>query len=235
MLTFQLPTFITVITTAAIDAINPCAIGVLILMVSVVLASGGSKKRLLLLGSLYVSAIFIVYLAAGLGLVYFFQSIPLVLTLYLSIIIGSLIVLAGLIEVKDYFWYGRWFSLAIPASFAKKIHVYSERVTIPGVIFLGAFVSAVELPCTGAPYLAIITILSQSFDFTAFLMLVLYNLIFVSPLFVILALVAGGMELQKIKMWKQEGRGFMRLCIGLLLIILGWMLILIANGAINFG
>ncbi|MBI2109344.1 MAG: hypothetical protein HYT93_04215 [Parcubacteria group bacterium] len=235
MLTSQLPTFITVITTAAIDAINPCAIGVLILMVSVVLASGGSRKRLLLLGSLYIFAIFIVYLAAGLGLVYFFQNIPLVLTLYLSIIIGVLIIIAGLVEVKDYFWYGRWFSLAIPTSFAKKIHTYSNRMTIPGVMFLGVFVSAVELPCTGAPYLAIITILSQNFDLPAFIMLTLYNIIFVAPLFIILVLVGSGMELQKVKMWKQESRGSMRLAIGLLLVGLGWLLILIANGTINFG
>ncbi|MDP3725640.1 MAG: hypothetical protein Q8R36_00405, partial [bacterium] len=73
MFTFQLPTLITVITTAAIDAINPCAIGVLILMISVILASGGSRKRLVLLGFLYIFSIFVVYLAAGIGLVYYFQ------------------------------------------------------------------------------------------------------------------------------------------------------------------
>ena len=235
MLTSQLPTLITVITTAAIDAINPCAVGVLILMISVILASQGSRKRLIVLGFLYVASIFVVYLVAGLGLVYYFQKVPLVLTLYLSIVIGLLIVIAGLIEVKDYFWYGRWVSLSIPASFAKKIHIYSQRATVPGVIFLGAFVSAVELPCTGAPYLAIITILAQYFDWNAFFMLIIYNIIFVFPLIVMLLLVAGGMEIQTLKTWKQESRGFMRLAIGLLLIALGWLLILIVNGAINFG
>jgi len=113
--------------------------------------------------------------------------------------------------------------------------VYSNRVTIPGVIFLGAFVSAVELPCTGAPYLAIITLLSQYFDFTAFLLLILYNVVFVLPLIIILVLVAGGMKLHRVKAWKQGARGRMRLFIGLLLIALGWLLILIANGTINFG
>ena len=53
LLEAQLPTLLTVITTAAIDAINPCAIGVLILMVSVILTSGGSRRRLLLLGLLF--------------------------------------------------------------------------------------------------------------------------------------------------------------------------------------
>ncbi|MBI4118255.1 MAG: hypothetical protein HY455_01805 [Parcubacteria group bacterium] len=235
MLEAQLPTLLTVITTAAIDSINPCAIGVLILMVSVILASGGSKGRLLWLGCLYILSIFVVYLLAGLGLAYFFTKVPLVLTLYISIVVGAFIILAGLLEVKDYFWYGRWFSLAIPVAFAKKIHVYSERATIPGVIFLGAFVSAVELPCTGAPYLAIITLLAQYFDFTAFMMLVLYNIIFVAPLIILLLLVAGGMQVQRLKAWKQGARGYVRLLIGLLLVALGWLLILIANGSINFG
>ena len=57
-----LPTLVTVITTAAIDSINPCAIGVLILMISVMLAGKQSTKRMLLLGFLYVSSVLAVYL-----------------------------------------------------------------------------------------------------------------------------------------------------------------------------
>ena len=231
----HLPTLGVVVGTAAIDSINPCAIGVLILMVSVVLSGGGTLKRMLLLGSLYVFAIFVTYLLAGLGLIYFLSSIPLFVTEYLSIIVGSVIILAGIIEVKDFFWYGQGFSLHIPLVFADKINRFARNTTFPGVMLLGAFVAAVELPCTGAPYLAIITILSLNFNFTAFLMLVLYNIIFVAPLLFILVLVASGVKLQALKKWKQDSRGYMRLFIGLLLIGLGWLLILIANGTVNFG
>ncbi|MEK6826648.1 MAG: hypothetical protein AABX90_03395, partial [Nanoarchaeota archaeon] len=154
---------------------------------------------------------------------------------YLSISVGVLIIGAGTIEIKDFYWYGRGFSLTIPGAFAKKLHNFSNNTSVIGVMFLGAFVSGVELPCTGAPYLAIITLLSQYFDFTALILLIIYNIIFVSPLIVILILVSAGKKLHKIKKWKQESRGFMRLFIGLLLIGMGWLLILIANGAINFG
>ncbi len=231
----QLPTILTVLTAAAVDSINPCAIGVLILMMSVVLSSGGSIRRMVALGFVYTGAVFTVYLAAGLGLVYFFARIPLVLTEYLSIGVALFVVFAGILEIKDYFWYGQGMSLAIPASMAKKIHNFTSRTTVWGIALLGAFVSAVELPCTGAPYLAIITILSQYFDLTAFLLLVFYNIIFVSPLIVILLLVASGKKIQQIKGWKQENRGFMRLAIGVLLIGLAWLLILIANGTVNLG
>lgn len=235
MIESQLPTIGLIIGSAAIDSINPCAIGVLILMVSVVLSGGGSVRRMLWLGSLYVFAVFATYLLAGLGLLYFLASIPLFVTEYLSLFVGSLIVLAGLVEIKDYFWYGRWFSLGIPKRFIDEIHRFAGNTTVPGVLLLGAFVSAVELPCTGAPYLAIITILSLNFDFFAFLLLVLYNIIFIAPLLLILVLVAAGVKLQDLKKWKQDSRGTMRLAIGLLLIALGWLLILIANGTINFG
>lgn len=230
-----LPSLGIVATTAAIDSINPCAIGVLILMVSVLISRKRSVRRLLLLGGLYVTAVFGVYLAAGLGLLYFLTSLPLVLTEYISIGVGSLIILAGLLGVKDYFWYGRWISLTIPGRFTKSIHNMTANATVPGVIILGAFVAAVELPCTGAPYLAIITLLSQYFDFTALMLLVLYNVIFVAPLLAILAFVAGGVELHRIQKWKQENKPYMRLLIGLLLVAMGWLLMLIANGTINLG
>jgi cytochrome c biogenesis protein CcdA len=230
-----LPAFLTVLTTAAIDSINPCAIGVLILMVSVVMSATRSVKRMVWLGSLYISAVMITYLLAGLGLLYFLASIPLWVTELISITIGLLIVFAGLLEIKDFFWYGRWFSLAIPGPFVSKIQQLSKKTTISGVILLGVFVSAVELPCTGAPYLAIITLLSQYFDLTAFLLLVFYNFVFVTPLIIILLLVAGGVKLQRINKWKQQNKPYMRLLVGLLLIALGWLLMLIANGTINLG
>ena len=110
----HLPTLGVVLGSAAIDSINPCAIGVLILMLSMILTQKQSVGKMLLLGGLYIFSVFTTYLIAGLGLVYFLSSIPLWVTEYLSIGVGSLVVLFGLIEIKDYFWYGRGFSLGIP-------------------------------------------------------------------------------------------------------------------------
>ena len=232
----DLPTIGLVFTSAAIDSINPCAIGVLILMVSVILGQGGGTRKLLLNGFAYIFAIFTTYLLAGLGLVYAFTTIPIVVAEYLSLAVGSLVILAAVLEIKDYFWYGKGFSLQIPTYFANKIHEYSTtKTTTWGVMALGAFVAAVELPCTGAPYLAIITILRIDFNMAAFFLMVLYNLIFVAPLIVILIMVAGGAKISVVSKWKEESKGTMRLFMGLLLGALGWILILIANGTINFG
>ncbi len=232
----DLPQLGIVLGAAAIDSVNPCAIGVLILMVSVILGQGGSPRRLLKVGGAYIFAIFFTYLVAGLGLVYFFSTIPIVLAEYLSIAVGILVILAGVLEIKDYFWYGKGLSLQIPTKYANKIHDWStSNKSTWGVMLLGAFVAAVELPCTGAPYLAIITILRVDFTVWAFLLMALYNLIFVGPLIIILVMVASGTKISDVSKWKEESKGNMRLAMGLMFVALGWILILIANGTINFG
>src|SRR3989344_2831074 len=188
--------------TALVDSVNPCAIGVLILLASMLLVLK-SRKELLLYGLLYILAVFATYILAGLGILYFLNTIPLALSEYISIIVGIVIVIAGLIEMKDYFWYGQGISLAISPKRAKQIHEMTRRVTLPGVVLLGVFVAAVELPCTGAPYMAI------------------------------LLLIYTGTKVQKVKRWKMQNRATMRLAIGITLVLLGWILILIANGTIN--
>ena len=227
-----LPTLGTVITTALIDSINPCAIGVLILLISIMIAFK-TKKEMLFYGLMYVLAVFITYVLAGFGILYFLSSVPLFVSEYISIVVGLLIIIAGLIEIKDFFWYGQGITLAIPPERAKQIHEMTKKITLPGVILLGIFVAGVELPCTGAPYLAILLLLSQNFNFTAFLMLILYNIIFIMPLIVILLMVHLGVKIQNIKKWKQNNRAYMRLATGIILIFLGWLLILIANGTIT--
>lgn len=230
-----LPQIGTIIVTAAVDSINPCAIGVLILLVSTIISTAQSKAQLLKMGLIYIAAVYVVYFSAGLGLTAFLSYVPLIVSSGISIIVGVVIIAMALIEIKDFYWYGKGISLMIPANRAKDIHNLSKNITGPGMIVLGAFVAAVELPCTGGPYLAITLVLSQNFNFTAILLLALYNLIFVMPLIIILMLAFFGAKIQDIKMWKDMNKAYMRLAIGLLLILLGWILILIANGTINFG
>ncbi|MBI3035341.1 hypothetical protein HYY71_03385 [Candidatus Woesearchaeota archaeon] len=193
-----------------------------------------TKREMLFYGFIYVFSVFLTYILAGFGILYFLSSIPLYVSEYISILVGSLIIIAGLIEIKDFFWYGRGITLAIPPERAKQIHDMTKKITLPGVVFLGIFVAGVELPCTGAPYLAILLLLSQNFNFAAFLMLILYNIIFALPLIVILLMVHSGFKIQNIKRWKQNNRTYMRLATGITLIFLGWLLILIANGTITF-
>lgn len=232
MVEIILPTLITVLVSALIDSINPCAIGVLILLISTLVVTKRESK-MIKIGLLYIAAVYVTYFLFGIGLITFMSVVPLVASEYISIAVGLLVVFAGLIEIKDYFWYGQGFSLTIPSEYAHKIKEKMEKLSIGTVIFLGAFVASVELPCTGGPYLAITLILSQNFNLSALLLLVIYNIIFVMPLLVILLMVFFGTKIQYVQQWKQSNKAYMRLVTGLILIGLGWLLILIANGVIN--
>src|SRR3989344_9396528 len=193
-----LPTLMTVLVTAAIDSINPCAIGVLILLVSTLIVTR-KKDQMLRIGLLYILVIYLTYFAYGLGLTAFLAQVPIAVAEYISIAVGLLVVLAGLLEIKDFFWYGEGFSLAIPHKYVEKIREKMKKLSLGTIIFLGVFVASVELPCTGGPYLAITLLLAQNFNMTAFVLLIIYNLIFVLPLMVIMCLVLLGVKVQHVQ------------------------------------
>ena len=238
-MSIALPTLPTIIAAAAIDSINPCAIGVLIFFISVFLSTVGfkNKRRLLFLGTIYITVIYIIYFLAGIALAATFAIIPNYIAQYLSIALGTVVVVFGLLEIKDFFWYRQGISLSIAPENAKKIDkMLKGKIGVGLMISLGAFVTAVELPCTGGPYLAITNLLSYNFNLTALLLLLFYNLIFVSPLIAILLLVYYGIvKIQTIKRWKQSSRAYIRLGIGLLLVALGWFLILVSGGGLVLG
>ncbi len=229
-----LPTLPVVLVTALIDSINPCAIGVLVLLIATLMSLSKDKNKMLKVGAIYISAVFLTYLAAGFGLLAIIQKLN--ISEQLSWIVGILVIILGLIEIKDFWWYGQGISLQIPPKRAEQIKKMMKKISVPGSIVLGIFVAAVELPCTGGPYLAITTLLAKiGFSTQVFLLLVLYNFIFVLPLLIILGLTYFGIKTDTISKWKNEKKKWMRLFIGLVMVALGIALILWAKGIINFG
>lgn len=226
-----LPALHVVIWTALIDSVNPCAIGVLILLITTLLALSHDRRKMILIGIIYITSVYITYFLAGIGLLYFIQQLNIAETL--GSIVGIIVIILGLIEIKDFWWYGRGFTLSISPKHSEKIKEMIKNISLPGAIILGIFVAAVELPCTGGPYLAITTLLAQiGFTPTIIGYLLIYNFIFVLPLIIIVLLVYFGMNIKKVEKWKQEKRKWMRLFIGLLMIALGILLILFAKGII---
>lgn len=222
----------TVITTAAVDSVNPCAIGVLILLITALLKIH-EPRRMLLAGTIYISVVYITYFLAGLGLLYFIQSMQ--IADVVGMIVAFLIILAGLVEVKDFWWYGVGFSLTIPPRYVETIKKYANKGTIPAMVVLGFFVAAVELPCTGGPYLAIMALLAKEFHWTAVYYLLIYNFIFVLPLIIILAMGYFGVKMTDVKAWKMDYRRHMRLAAGIVMILLGFLLIAYIQGWVALG
>lgn len=223
-----------VVITGLIDSINPCAIGVLIFLISALLALSKNHTRMLIAGFVYIATVYVTYFIAGLGLIWFVQRWDIVREVGLTV--GFLLIILGFVELKDFFWYGKGFTLAISQTHIDRIKKIARHATFPGLILLGFFVAAVELPCTGGPYLAVTTYLAaHPLDVKAILYLILYNIIFVLPLVVIVLAVYGGLKLGRLTEWKQSHKKWMRLASGLLMIGLGVLLILYTMGRIRFG
>jgi cytochrome c biogenesis protein CcdA len=242
MVTATLPTLGAVIVTAAVDSINPCAIGVALLLVATLIKQD-RKKDILKVGFIYIFFVFLTYLLAGIGILYALTSIPVQIANYVTVFVALIVIFGGLLEVKDFFWYGQGSSLMIPEEYAEKIADKMENLTVPAAVVLGIFVAAVELPCTGGPYLAILTIIQQTMlqgatgiPLMAVVMMIVYNLIFVAPLIaIVLFSYFGSRKVDEMKKWKHMNKAKMRMTAGLLMIYLGWILLVLATGIVRFG
>ena len=73
--TISLPALPVVLVTALVDSINPCAIGVLILLIGTLLALSRDKHKMLFIGIIYILTVYITYLLAGIGLLLFIPGL----------------------------------------------------------------------------------------------------------------------------------------------------------------
>jgi cytochrome c biogenesis protein CcdA len=218
-----------VIAAALADSINPCVFGVLIFLLAYMTTVFKNASKMLLAGLIYIFVVYISYLLIGIGILTLAYSTGLSTTFYW--IAAIIAIAAGILELKDFFWYGRWFSLQIIpggaarvkkyARLMKKVNKKHSWLSLGIAALLGFVVVLVELPCTGAPYLAVLGLLSKGDYGSGIPLLLLYNLVFVLPLFVIIGLVYYGKTSKALEKWRKKHRGVMRLGIGLFLIALG--------------
>lgn len=214
-----------VVGAALVDSINPCAIAVLLFLIAFLLAIKMPKKRLLLVGGIYIFTVMAVYIAAGFGFLRFIGYFN--LHSAANYAAATFLIIAGLISVKDFWWYGKGISLKIPEAMKPRMEKYLTNATIPSVIAAAILVAAFELPCTGEVYLGILSLMSKEATFSASVFyLILYNLIFVLPLVIILLFSAAGLNVERIEQIRFERRRWLRLLLGIGMIILAvWLLV----------
>lgn len=217
-----------VVIAAAIDAVNPCAFAVLTLLLGTILVVKRNKKQMIHAGLAFTCSTFISYLLMGLGL---FITIRITgLEFYIYIGVAVLAILIGLVNIKDYFWYGKWFSLEVPEAWRPKIKKITTGVTsIPGAFGVGFVVSVFLLPCSSGPYIVIIGMLSNSSTrLQSVSLLILYNLIFILPFLLITFAVGYGLtttaKLEKIRKRKIQ---WIHLLTGVIMFIIGITLIVL--------
>lgn len=207
------------------DSINPCAIAVLIILLTAILMK--AKKRFFLTGFAFISSIYIAYFLFGLGL---FSALQVTgLSYWFYQIIGWLAVGLGLFNLKDYFWHGKVFVMEIPRSWRPTLGKILKGITNPvGAFLMGFLVCLFELPCTGGPYFFTIGLLAEhTTQSLAIPILLYYNLIFVFPLILITLIIGKGLKTaEQAKKWKEKNMRLLHLVTGLILLGLGSVILL---------
>jgi cytochrome c biogenesis protein CcdA/glutaredoxin len=217
-------TLFAVIIGSLVDAINPCEFAVLIILMTTILATGNAKKALKS-GLAFSMSIFISYFFMGLGL---YKALSLGgIANYFFKIIGWIAIILGLFNLKDYFWYGQGFLMEVPLSWRPKLKRLINSITNPrGAFAIGFLVSLFLLPCTSGPYIVILGMLAKStFDVQAILYLLLYNLIFVSPMVFISLAVYKGLDPAKAEEIRQKRLKTLHLITGLIMLTMGLIII----------
>ena len=208
---------------AIVDSINPCAIAVILILLTALMISSGDKKRALYGGLAFTFSIYITYFLFGLGLL---QIIALTnIAGIIAKIVGVIALIIGLANIKDFFFYGGGgFVMEIPRKWRPTLKKILNGVTSPlGAFFAGFVVTLFELPCTGGPYFFVLGLLSQAEKMISIIpTLLFYNLVFVLPLiFIVFAVYFGFSSVEKAEAWKEKNLKVLHLVAGIIMIALG--------------
>ncbi|MDO8487720.1 MAG: cytochrome c biogenesis protein CcdA, partial [bacterium] len=199
---------------------------ILLLTIAFLFNLGRDRKEIFKIGGIYILGIFVVYLLIGLGIL---QTLHLFNTPHFMAKIGAILLIVwGGINLINQFFPKFPIKLKIPAIAHQKLALLMHRATVPAAFGLGMLVGLCEFPCTGGPYLMILGLLHDRATYSIGSMyLLLYNLIFVSPLVVILALASRHELHEKVKAWRKANSSQMELVGALVLIAIGVIIFLV--------
>lgn len=213
---------------AGADAVNPCALAVLLILLTSILTKYPKKKnKALLSGILFSLAVLICYFALGALIIFGFKSVASISSIGSSLIykiLGVIAILIGLFNMKDWLSYGAGgFVIEVPISWRPKMKRFINSITSPtGAFLIGIIVSLFLLPCTSGPYFVAGGLLSDLGWSSALPWLLLYNLIFILPMVGITLFIYGGFaSVEEISDWRERNIERLHLVTGLILIGLG--------------
>jgi len=231
----QLPLPIFTFLIAIVDGFNPCNMFVLTCLMALLVATSSARLRLYAVGLSFVAMVYLFYFTFMAAWLNIFKYIGFIRPL--SIALGVIAILAGLINCKELFFFRKGLTLTVSEKNKGPLMQKMDRMKdiirngsfpllISSSIGLAALASLVELPCTaGFPiiYTGVLTGrgLGDTWIYYAYLML--YNLFYVIPLLVIISvfiytLRARQLTQRQIEIMKFIG-GVIMLLLGIILLV----------------
>ncbi len=215
------------ISLAAVDAVNPCALAVLTMMLIAIITYNPKKRENILLSGLaFAASVFIMYLFYGLVIIRFFQLVQAItnvrLVLYKVLAVAAIIL--GILQIKDFVSYKVGsFGTEMPVFLRPKVQKIISGITSPtGAFGVGLFVTLFLLPCTIGPYIILGGMLSIGEILKSVPYLLIYNLIFILPMLLITGLVYLGVgTVEDVSEWKDRNVKYLHLIAGVIILGLG--------------
>jgi hypothetical protein len=223
--------FVFTIMMGTLDGFNACAMWVLCFLLSLLLYSK-SRKHVFFIGGTFIlvsGIVYFMFMAAWMNAFMFAGHLR-----WIQLLIATLAIIFGLINIKEYFFFGKGISFMIPKD--KKSDIIKRMrglvnpktgflMTLVGVASLAFMVNLIELLCTtGLP--AIYTSALAQFNlpwYSNYLYLLLYIVMYMIDDFIIFSIVVTTMSSKKFT--EKYGR-ISKLISGLIILVLGLIMII---------
>lgn len=213
-----------------LDGFNPCSMWVLLLMISI-LAPLNDRKRMVAIAGTFVlieGVAYFLFMAAWLNLFLLIGAAR-----WIQLLVAGIAITAGLINMKDFFAFGRGISLSIPekakpgiyARMRGLVNARSLTAAVAGAAVLAVMIQVVEFMCTsGFPALFTRILTLQQLDVATYYG---YMLLYIAAYMVddIVVLTIGVVMLSRTRLQEKQGR-WLKLISGLVMVGLGIYLIL---------
>ena len=236
---FRRFTFFGVMLAGLVDSFNPCAISTLVFFVSILALAGFRKRLILSAGACFCAGSFLAYIAIGFGLFRFlhaFSGLPYI-RMALELGMGGALLVMAAFSIYDAWRYHRTgnpasVTLRLPIRLKKYMNDLMTRLpksrhALPAAFLIGASVTALEAVCTGQVYVPTLVLVIKSGVSTlqGLAYLLLYNIMFIAPMVIVLALAARGMGVQGLIAWSRREMVLSKTAMAGLFLVLAFVLL----------
>lgn len=217
------------------DGLNPCAITTLLLFIGGLLAmtagaagTAGTagvavpRARIWPVALAYIAGIFVLYFGLGVGFIEIAQLQVFGNTHVFTRVAGLIAVPLGLVMVAEGIFPGSPVKLTMPAALHGLARRWGRRTSVGGAFVGGVLIGTCTIPCGGAMYLAVAAVIGGLASATyGYSLLTAYNLAFVAPLFLLVALASSRDVVTRLSRLHITHRAYVKAVIGSLVVLIG--------------
>jgi len=243
--------FLLILVAGLIDGVNPCAIAMLILFISLLIGVSSNRRTIIAVATSYILGLFVMYFITGLFLMNVVSKLgPYIsnLSFYINIFIIVFSLIFAFLNFYDFYMAKRQEYGRIKNQLPKRIQKFNKKIIkifteslnnkknillylIP--FALGVIISLTEFLCTGQVYLPVILTLAHSkHSLSGILLLFMYNLMFVLPLVIISVVVIKTQSAMQASNTVREKMHLIKLATSILFLGMAIYYILIVTGVI---